>query len=120
LSLSAAKHALHFQQLALNPDDGLFTDGSVRVDLPLTTHFLLESNPEHPYSGIQPLPRSIKNRTEKFDKNITKRGAVPVKTRDNDELPVSKYLIAFFIVVVVGSSIVEILNLFSKTKDPDE
>lgn len=45
---------------------------------------------------------------------------MPVKTRDNDELPVSKYLIAFFIVVVVGSSIVEILNLFSKTKDPDE
>jgi hypothetical protein len=45
---------------------------------------------------------------------------VPVKTRENDELPVSKYLIAFFIIVVVGSSIVEILNLFSKSKDPDD
>jgi Ribosome associated membrane protein RAMP4 len=80
----------------------------------------LNQTPELTDSGNQPLPRSIKNRTDKFDKNITKRGAVPVKTRENDEMPVSKYLIAFFIVVVVGSSIVEILNLFSKTQDPDE
>lgn len=32
----------------------------------------------------------------------------------------SKWLIAFFIIVVVGSSLVEIMNLFSKSADPDE
>lgn len=68
----------------------------------------------------QALPRNIRNRSDKFDKNITKRGQVPVKTKDENELPVSKWLIGFFIVVVVGSSVVEILNLFYKTSELDE
>jgi hypothetical protein len=68
----------------------------------------------------QALPRSVRNRTEKFDKNITKRGNVPVKKRDENEVNASKWLIGFFIFVVVGSSLVEIFNLFSKTKALDE
>ncbi|KAG7361647.1 ribosome associated membrane protein RAMP4 [Nitzschia inconspicua] len=71
-----------------------------------------------------PLPRSIRNRNQKFDKNITKRGHVdPGKiAKRNDEFPVSSTLIIFFLVVVVGSSLVQIFNLFggSASKPPME
>jgi hypothetical protein len=43
-----------------------------------------------------------------------------VKTKGDEESSLSKWLIAFFLIVVVGSSIVEILNLFSRTKDFDD
>lgn len=44
------------------------------------------------------------------------RGNVPVgkAAEHEDEFPVSKALIIFFLVVVVGSSIVQILNVFQK------
>jgi len=62
----------------------------------------------------QPLPRNIRNRNKKFDENITKRGNVPVgRAADHEEeSPISKTLIIFFLVVVVGSSLVQVLNLF--------
>eukprot|EP00531_Pseudo-nitzschia_arenysensis_P008784 CAMPEP_0116152924 /NCGR_PEP_ID=MMETSP0329-20121206/20946_1 /TAXON_ID=697910 /ORGANISM="Pseudo-nitzschia arenysensis, Strain B593" /LENGTH=73 /DNA_ID=CAMNT_0003649749 /DNA_START=83 /DNA_END=304 /DNA_ORIENTATION=- len=63
-----------------------------------------------------PLPRNIRNRNSKFDKNITKRGNVDpgkVAERDEDGPRVSPTLIAFFIFVVFGSSLVQIFNLFS-------
>ena len=64
----------------------------------------------------QPIPRAIANKNKKFDKNITKRGTVTLgktsEEKKKDELPVSKWLIAFFLIVVVGSSVVQILNMF--------
>jgi hypothetical protein len=63
--------------------------------------------------SFQPLPRSIRNRNAKFDKNITKRGLVsPGKVAEVKEYPVSKTLIVFFLIVVVGSSLVQVLNMF--------
>jgi hypothetical protein len=69
---------------------------------------------------MQTVPRNIRNRNQKFDKNITKRGNVPIgkaAERQND-FPVSKVLIAFFLIVVLGSSIVQILNMFVNKPPP--
>eukprot|EP00567_Pseudictyota_dubia_P013065 CAMPEP_0197435938 /NCGR_PEP_ID=MMETSP1175-20131217/3431_1 /TAXON_ID=1003142 /ORGANISM="Triceratium dubium, Strain CCMP147" /LENGTH=76 /DNA_ID=CAMNT_0042965089 /DNA_START=163 /DNA_END=393 /DNA_ORIENTATION=+ len=65
---------------------------------------------------MPPLPRNIRNRNEKYHKNISKRGQVPVgkAAEHEDEFPVSKGLIGFFLFVVIGSSFVQILNLFQK------
>jgi hypothetical protein len=69
---------------------------------------------------FQPLPRNIRNRNSKFDKNITKRGNVAVgkASEHEDEFPVSKKLIAFFLFVVVGSSVVQLFNMFGKAAPP--
>jgi hypothetical protein len=70
---------------------------------------------------FQPLPRNIRNRNQRFDKNVTKRGNVPAgKAAERvDDFPVSKTLIGFFLVVVVGSSLVQIFNMFSKAPSLD-
>lgn len=71
----------------------------------------------------QPLPRNIRNRNQKFDGNVTKRGNVPIgKAADHDEdnYAISKGLIAFFLFVIVGSSIVQILNLFRTSAPPTD
>jgi len=62
----------------------------------------------------QPAPRNIRNRQKKFDGNINKRGNVSIgKAGEHvDDPPISKSLIAFFVFVVVGSSIVQILRMF--------
>jgi hypothetical protein len=62
----------------------------------------------------QPAPRNIRNRQKKFDGNINKRGHVPIgKAGEHaDDPPISKSLIAFFMFVVIGSSIVQILRMF--------
>eukprot|EP00568_Trieres_chinensis_P012704 CAMPEP_0183306344 /NCGR_PEP_ID=MMETSP0160_2-20130417/10792_1 /TAXON_ID=2839 ORGANISM="Odontella Sinensis, Strain Grunow 1884" /NCGR_SAMPLE_ID=MMETSP0160_2 /ASSEMBLY_ACC=CAM_ASM_000250 /LENGTH=70 /DNA_ID=CAMNT_0025469695 /DNA_START=132 /DNA_END=344 /DNA_ORIENTATION=- len=69
-----------------------------------------------------PAPRNIRNRSDKFSKNVSKRGNVSIgkAAEHEDEFPVSKGLIAFFIFVVVGSSLVQILNLFSRAAPPVE
>ncbi len=68
---------------------------------------------------LQPLPRNIRNRNAKFDKNITKRGLVdPGKVAEVKEYPVSKTLIVFFLFVVVGSSLVQVLNMFKSPPPP--
>jgi hypothetical protein len=69
---------------------------------------------------LQPLPRNIRSRNDKFDKNVTKRGNVPIgKAAEHSEDPsVSKTLIIFFFVVVVGSSVVQIFNLFKTSAPP--
>jgi hypothetical protein len=69
---------------------------------------------------LQPLPRNIRNRNDKFDKNINKRGNVSIgkAAEHEDEFPVSKVLIAFFMVVVIGSSLVQVLNLFKTSAPP--
>ena len=67
------------------------------------------------FTPTQPLPRQIRNRNQKFDKNITKRGNVSLgKVEDKDDFPVSKGLIAFFLFLIVGSSVVQVLNLFRR------
>jgi hypothetical protein len=77
------------------------------------------------YPRQQPLPRNIRNRQKKFEKNVTKRGNVDpgkVAERDEDGPRVSPTLIAFFMVVVFGSSLVQIFNLFGNgvAKPPAE
>ncbi|KAL9181993.1 hypothetical protein ACHAXT_012336 [Thalassiosira profunda] len=61
-----------------------------------------------------PAPRAIRNRNAKFGENIKKRGHVPIGKagEHQDEAPLSKGLIAFFVFVVVGSSIVQVLRMF--------
>jgi hypothetical protein len=65
---------------------------------------------------VQALPRSIRKRNTKFDDNVNKRGNVPLGKVENkkDEFPVSKSLIALFFFLVVGSSVVSVLNLFGR------
>ena len=77
----------------------------------------------HSLVPSQPAPRSIRHRSQNFDKNITKRGMVSNKTskeKEKESFPVSKALIAFFLIVVVGSSIVQILNLFDNAPKIDD
>jgi hypothetical protein len=51
---------------------------------------------------------------------VNKRGNVPIgkAAERQDEFPVSKGLIAFFLFVVVGSSLVQIFNMFKSSDDP--
>eukprot|EP00532_Pseudo-nitzschia_australis_P004077 CAMPEP_0168200900 /NCGR_PEP_ID=MMETSP0139_2-20121125/23347_1 /TAXON_ID=44445 /ORGANISM="Pseudo-nitzschia australis, Strain 10249 10 AB" /LENGTH=72 /DNA_ID=CAMNT_0008126275 /DNA_START=45 /DNA_END=263 /DNA_ORIENTATION=- len=70
-----------------------------------------------------PLPRNIRNRNNKFDKNITKRGKVDpgvVAEREEEGPRISATLVIFFLFVVVGSSLVQVLNLFGGPKPPVE
>lgn len=82
----------------------------------MTTYF----TPQQLTTQQQPAPRAIRNRNQKFDSNVTKRGHVPVgKAGEHvDDPPLSKGLIAFFVFVVVGSSIVQVLRMF-QTSVPD-
>ncbi|KAF3323204.1 stress-associated endoplasmic reticulum protein 2-like protein [Carex littledalei] len=47
----------------------------------------------------------------KFDKNITKRGAVPETTvKKGYDYPVGPILLGFFVFVVIGSSLFQIIR----------
>ncbi|KAG6592968.1 Stress-associated endoplasmic reticulum protein 2, partial [Cucurbita argyrosperma subsp. argyrosperma] len=47
----------------------------------------------------------------KFDRNITKRGAVPETTvKKGKDYPVGPLLLGFFIFVVIGSSLFQIIR----------
>lgn len=62
----------------------------------------------------QPAPRNIRNRSKKFDKNIGKRGAVSKKPVDEEEeKKLNPYLLAMFVFLVCGSSLVSVLRLFT-------
>mmetsp|Transcript_7433 Transcript_7433/g.10680 ORF Transcript_7433/g.10680 Transcript_7433/m.10680 type:complete len:86 (+) Transcript_7433:56-313(+) len=63
-----------------------------------------------------PLPRNLRQRNAKFDSNIQKRGKVSRGKAEErtDEPTMSKGLIAMFLILVVGSSLVEVLNLFGR------
>ncbi|TFJ88647.1 hypothetical protein NSK_000216 [Nannochloropsis salina CCMP1776] len=56
--------------------------------------------------------RATRLRSEKFDKNVTKRGNVPVgKAAKREEAPpVSPVLLGFFVFVVVGSAFFQIIR----------
>ncbi|CAN6816614.1 unnamed protein product [Brassica oleracea] len=48
---------------------------------------------------------------EKFDKNITKRGFVPeTTTKKGKDYPVGPILLGFFVFVVIGSSLFQIIR----------
>ncbi|KAG4163010.1 hypothetical protein ERO13_D01G146600v2 [Gossypium hirsutum] len=47
----------------------------------------------------------------KFEKNITKRGAVPeTSTKKGKDYPVGPMLLGFFVFVVIGSSLFQIIR----------
>eukprot|EP00563_Minutocellus_polymorphus_P019107 CAMPEP_0197721448 /NCGR_PEP_ID=MMETSP1434-20131217/4490_1 /TAXON_ID=265543 /ORGANISM="Minutocellus polymorphus, Strain CCMP3303" /LENGTH=73 /DNA_ID=CAMNT_0043306455 /DNA_START=30 /DNA_END=251 /DNA_ORIENTATION=- len=66
-------------------------------------------------------PRQLRKRNDNFSKNVTKRGNVSIgkaAEHEDDGLPASKYLIAFFCFVVIGSSIVQIFSMFQRSPPP--
>ncbi|CAN6472332.1 unnamed protein product [Victoria cruziana] len=46
----------------------------------------------------------------RFEKNITKRGAVPETYKKKDDYPVGPIVLGFFIFVVIGSSLFQIIR----------
>ena len=57
-----------------------------------------------------PQSRALRNRTKKFDKNVNKRGVNDVTEEKTEEGPrISTPVIAFFVFLLVGSGIVQIL-----------
>ncbi|KAI3713899.1 hypothetical protein L1987_72486 [Smallanthus sonchifolius] len=47
----------------------------------------------------------------KFDKNITRRGSVPqTSTKKDNDYPIGPIMIGFFVFVVIGSSLVQIIR----------
>ncbi|KAL3511449.1 hypothetical protein ACH5RR_030850 [Cinchona calisaya] len=55
--------------------------------------------------------RLADRKVEKFEKNITKRGAVPeTTTKKGSSYPVGPILIGFFVFVVIGSSLFQIIR----------
>ncbi|GFH60336.1 hypothetical protein CTEN210_16812 [Chaetoceros tenuissimus] len=64
-----------------------------------------------------PAPRQLRKRTQKFDKNITKRGNVVAKksTDEEEERKLNPWMVGMFVVLVVGSSFVQVLRLFQST-----
>lgn len=62
----------------------------------------------------QPAPRKLRNRSNKFDKNITKRGNVSVKksTDDEDNRKLNPWLVGMLVFLVVGSSVFQVFRMF--------
>ncbi|KAF8408433.1 hypothetical protein HHK36_007585 [Tetracentron sinense] len=55
--------------------------------------------------------RLADRKVERFEKNITKRGAVPeTTTKKGNEYPVGPIVLGFFVFVVIGSSIFQIIR----------
>ncbi|XP_022887600.1 stress-associated endoplasmic reticulum protein 2-like [Olea europaea var. sylvestris] len=55
--------------------------------------------------------RLADRKVERFQKNITKRGAIPeTGTKKGNKYPVGPILIGFFIFVVIGSSLFQIIR----------
>lgn len=65
----------------------------------------------------KPAPRQLRKRTQKFDKNITKRGNVVAKksTDEEEERKLNPWMVGMFVFLVVGSSFVQVLRLFQST-----
>uniref|UniRef100_A0A803NYP2 Uncharacterized protein n=1 Tax=Cannabis sativa TaxID=3483 RepID=A0A803NYP2_CANSA len=55
--------------------------------------------------------RLADKKVAKFQKNITKRGAVPeTSTKKGNDYPVGPILLGFFVFVVIGSSLFQIIR----------
>lgn len=63
-----------------------------------------------------PAPRKIRNRSSKFDKNITKRGNVPAKksTDEDDVRKLNPWMVGMLVFLVVGSSLFQVFRMFQK------
>ncbi|CAO2146493.1 unnamed protein product, partial [Urochloa humidicola] len=76
--------------------------------------------PPPPRSGDLPQPtgenmttsrRLADRKTAKFQKNITRRGSVPETTiKKGNDYPVGPVVLGFFIFVVIGSSLFQIIR----------
>eukprot|EP00979_Chaetoceros_neogracilis_P009635 scaffold2192_cov268-Chaetoceros_neogracile.AAC.37 len=66
-----------------------------------------------------PAPRALRNRSNKFAKNVTKRGNVPAKKSTDEEVErkLNPYMVAMFVFLVVGSSLTSVFKLFQSTPD---
>ncbi|CAF1928387.1 unnamed protein product [Brassica oleracea var. botrytis] len=72
---------------------------------PLPRVFLLRSK------TMTTSKRLADRKIEKFDKNITKRGFVPeTTTKKGKDYPVGPILLGFFVFVVIGSSLFQIIR----------
>ncbi|KAL7110064.1 hypothetical protein ACP275_05G001500 [Erythranthe tilingii] len=59
------------------------------------------------------LRRVAERKVERFEKNITKRGSVVAETKSvkkGNDFPVGPVLLGFFIFVVIGSSLFQIIR----------
>nr|GEW50740.1 stress-associated endoplasmic reticulum protein 2-like [Tanacetum cinerariifolium] len=55
--------------------------------------------------------RLAEKKVGKFDKNITRRGSVrETATKKGNSYPVGPYMIGFFVFVVIGSSLFQIIR----------
>ncbi|KAL9257641.1 Stress-associated endoplasmic reticulum protein 2-like protein [Drosera capensis] len=54
--------------------------------------------------------RLADKKTQKFEKNITRRGIVPETTKKESNYPVGPVLLGFFVFVVIGSSLFQIIR----------
>ncbi|KAK9104133.1 hypothetical protein Scep_020977 [Stephania cephalantha] len=55
--------------------------------------------------------RLADRKVERFEKNITKRGAVPeTNTKKGYDYPVGPIMLGFFVFVVIGSSLFQIIR----------
>jgi hypothetical protein len=57
------------------------------------------------------MDRKLKAKSEAYNKNVEKRGNVPSSlVKKEDKFPVGPVLLGFFLFVVVGSALFQILN----------
>ncbi|KAL3742298.1 hypothetical protein ACJRO7_017733 [Eucalyptus globulus] len=55
--------------------------------------------------------RFAERKVAKFQKNITRRGSVPeASSKKGNDLPVGRIVLGFFVFVVVGSSLFQIIR----------
>ncbi|NP_001150243.1 uncharacterized protein LOC100283873 [Zea mays] len=57
--------------------------------------------------------RLADRKISRFEKNITKRGSVPETAKKANDYPVGPILLGFFVFVVVGSSLFQIIKTAS-------
>jgi len=55
-------------------------------------------------------PVSVKAKNQKFHENVTKRGHVSVKKKGGNALAVTPLVIGFFVFVVFGSLILQVIR----------
>jgi len=53
---------------------------------------------------------SLKQKSERFDGNINKRGSVKLSSKKEKQFTVGPVVLAFFLFVVVGSSLLQIIR----------
>eukprot|EP00471_Norrisiella_sphaerica_P009413 CAMPEP_0184503440 /NCGR_PEP_ID=MMETSP0113_2-20130426/51892_1 /TAXON_ID=91329 /ORGANISM="Norrisiella sphaerica, Strain BC52" /LENGTH=65 /DNA_ID=CAMNT_0026892937 /DNA_START=439 /DNA_END=636 /DNA_ORIENTATION=- len=57
---------------------------------------------------------SLKMRNRKFSENIEKRGQVSKGAQKPEKYPLNPYAIGFFLFVVVGSAIFQVITMVSR------